>query len=98
MKSVKTRKIQITTIHYVHGSRIVIEVIEHGYVVCLSVRNHNGDGDIAPKVQERVKFDGPFVFAKLRPWKERKAKVYDRGIEGVGSLVQLDSERFLSIE
>ena len=63
-----------------------------------SVGNQDEFGNVALQIQQRMKFDRAFGFAKPGPGKHRQAEVDRRCIERVDRRVQFDAEFLVGIQ
>jgi len=55
-------------------------------------------GDVAPKVQESMHFDGGFMLSERCPREKRQTKVNGRGIQGVGGFFEFDAKVFIRVK
>lgn len=74
------------------------QVVQHVDVVGLAVRYMDESGDIAAQIEQGMQLDGRFGRTEGCPWKQREVQVDGRGIQGVGGIVQLDTEAVVAIE
>ena len=97
-ESMKPFEVQIPPVHHVVRSRLGDQFVQDVDVVPLPVGDLDERGDVPPKIQQGVEFDGRLPFPELRPRKERETQVDRRGVEGVYRLLQLDRERIVRIQ
>jgi len=97
-KNVESFKVQVTAIHDIERSRFRNEDVEDIDVMERSFGNLDERGDVAPKIQKGMHFDGSFMLAERCPGKYGQAKVDCCGIQGVGSFFELDAEVFISVK
>lgn len=98
MQGLQSFEVEIATVHDVEGARFGNQQIEDVDVVELPVADVNETRDGAPEIEQGMGLYRGLGAAERRPWKHLQAQI-DRGcIERVGSIRQLDTERFVRVE
>ena len=98
MDSIKAIEIQIPTVDDVKGSWFEDQLIQDGDVVNFAMSNDNEGGNTSPEVQESVQFHSGFVGSEFGPRKKRQTQIDGGGIQGIGRLVQFDTEGIVDVE
>ena len=58
----------------------------------------NECGNVPTQIEQRMHFDCGFVLAKLRPWKNRQAKIDGCRVQGVETLIHFDADGIIDIQ
>ncbi len=98
MQCEQPTEIQIPTIHHIKRPGFEGQHIQHVDLVGLAVRDVNESRDVAAQIQQGMQLDRCLGGAERRPWKQRQAQVYGRGIQGVDGVVQVDSKTVVAIQ
>lgn len=98
MQREQPTEIQITAIHHVERAGFESQHVQHVDLVGLAVRDVDEGWNVAAQVEQRMQSDGCFGGTKRRPWKQRQAQVYGRGIQGVHGVVQIDAETLVAVQ
>ena len=98
VQSVKTTKVEISTIEDVKRSCFEAELIEDVDVVNFASRDNDYGGKVAPQVEQRVKFDSGLVTAKLGPREKREAQIDGGGVQCISVLFQFDAKGFVGVK
>src|ERR1035437_3325485 len=97
-EDVKTLEIHVAAIHDVEGSSLRRNLVEDVDVMHFAVGNADKRGDIAMQVQQCVHLHRAFVAAKLRPGKQRQAKIDGGGIQCVQAVVKIHADGIGGVE
>src|SRR5712691_1873786 len=54
--------------------------------------------NVPAQIEQRMHFDGGFMFAKLRPGKEGKTKINCCRVQSVETLIQFDADRIVGVQ
>jgi len=98
MKFVKATEVDITAIHHVDGARFEEKSVEDIDVVNSAGSNNDKGGNASAQIQERVEFDGGFVFPKFRPRKKGETKVDGGGVQRVNRLVEFQPKIVVGVK
>jgi hypothetical protein len=98
MDSIKAIEIQIPTVDDIKGSWFEDQLIEDVDVVNFAMGNNHEGGNTSPEVQESVKFHCAFVGSEFGPRKKRQTQIDGGGVQGVGRLIQFDTEGIVGVE
>ena len=98
MDGIKAIEIQISTIDNVKGSWFEGQLIEDVDIVNLAVGDNDKGGDTSPEVQKGMQFHSAFVGSELGPWEKGETQIDGGGVQGIGGLIQFDSEGIVGIE
>ena len=91
-------EVQKAAIHDVKSACLQRDYVQDIDLVEFSVGDVDKARDIAPKIQQGMKSDGPLCFPEVCPWKDGQAQVDRRGIQGVNRVLQFHGQRFLLVE
>ena len=89
---VEPSKIDVTAIHDVDGTGLEDQFVQDLDIVHFASRDNDRGRKIAAQIQQRVEFHCALVLAKLRPRKQRQAKIDRGGVQGVNRLTQFQGE------
>ena len=92
MEFVKASEIDITPVHQIGDARFEEELVEDVDIVNSPMSNNNKGGNAPVQIQERVKFDGGFVFPKFRPREKSETEIDGGGVQSVSRLVEFQPE------
>lgn len=98
MQDMEPGEVDIAPIHDVETAGLEGDPVENVHVVELAIGDMDEGRNVAPQVEQRMKLDRPFVFAKARPWKERQAQIDGGRIERIDRMHQFQAEAVLGIE
>ena len=98
MQSEQAAEIQIAPIHDVESPGLDSEHVQHIDFVNLAVRDVYECGNVAAQIQQGMQFHSRPGSAKRSPWKQRQAKTYGGGIQGVNSVVQIDAKTVVAVQ
>ena len=98
MDGVKAFEIQIPTVDNIEGSWFEDQLIEDVDVVNLAMSDNHEGGDTSPEVQEGVQFHSGFVGSEFGPREERQTQIDGGGVQGIGCLIQFDTEGIVGVE
>lgn len=98
MQFVKAGEIDIPPIHHVDGARFEEKSVEDIDVVNSAGSNDSKGGDASAQIQERVKFDGGFVFPKFRPREKSEAQIDGGGVQSVNCLVEFQPKIVVGVK
>jgi len=98
MDSIKATEIQIPTVDNIEGSWFEDQLIEDVDVVNFAMSDNNEEGNTSPEVQESVQFHSGFVGSEFGPRKKRQTQIDGGGIQGIGRLIQFDTEGIVGVE
>ena len=97
-KNIEPFEVQVTAIHDVEGSRFGDQDVKDINVMKCPLGDFDKRGDVAPKVQESMHFDGGFMLSERCPREKRQTKVNGRGIQGVGGFFEFDAKVFIRVK
>jgi hypothetical protein len=98
MESIKAIEIQIPTVDNIKSSWFEDQLIEDVDVVNFAMRDNNDRGNASSEVQEGVHFHSGFVGSEFGPREKRQTQIDGGGVQGVGRLIQFDTERIVGIK
>jgi len=98
MDGITAIEVQISSIDDVEGSWFEGQLIENFDIVNLAMGNNGEGGNTSSKVQQRMQFHGAFVNSELGPGKKREAEIDGGGVQGIGGLIQFDTEGIGGVE
>ena len=98
INSVQAGEVQIAAIEDVESARLEDQLVEEIDVVNLARGDDDPTGNRAPQIQQGMQLHSRFVPAKLRPRKQRQAKVDGSGIQGISGLLQLHAKIVVGIK
>ena len=98
MNGVKAFEIQIASVDNIESSRFEDQLIEDLDIVNLAVGNNDEGGNASSEVEQSMQFHGAFVSAELGPGEKREAEIDGGGVQGIGGLIQFDSEGIVGVE
>ena len=98
MNRIKAIEIQIPTVDNIEGSWFEGQLIQDLDVVNFAMSDDNERGNTSSEVQEGVQFHRGFVGSEFGPRKEGKTEIDSRGVQGVGRLIQFDTEGIVGVE
>jgi len=94
----KPIEVDVASIHDVESAGLRLLEIQNVDVVPFAIADVEKRRDVATQVQERVQRNSRFGRTKRRPRKHRQTQVDGAGIQSVDRVVEIDTERFASIE
>ena len=92
MDCVEPLVVQVSPIQYVKGTNFEIHLVQDVHVVDFGGRYDHDRWDISPQVQQGVKLDSCLCSSEFRPWKQRKAEIDGRGVQGISRLDQIHAK------
>ncbi len=98
MDGIKAIEIQISTIDNVKGSCFEGQLVEDVDVVNLAVSDNDEGRDTPPEVQKGMQFHSALVSSELGPWEKGETQIDGGGVQGIGGLIQFDSEGIVGVE
>ena len=98
MQREQPTEIQIAAIHHIERASLEGQHIQHVDLVGFAVRDVDESRDVPAQIQQSMQLDRRLVGAERRPWEQRQAQVYGRGIQGVDGVVQIDAEVLVAIQ
>ena len=98
MDGIKAIEVQISSVDDIEGSRFEDQLIEDPDIVNLAVGNNDEGGNASSEVEQGMQFHGAFVSSELGPGEKREAKIDGGGVQGIGSLIQFDTEGIVGVE
>ena len=98
MDGIKAIEIQISTIDNVKSSWFEGQLIEDVDVVNLAVSDNDEGRDTPPQVQKGMQFHSALVGSELGPWEKGETQIDGGGVQGIGGLIQFDSEGIVGVE
>lgn len=94
----ETPEVEVPPVHDVEGAWLQSDPIQGVHVVDPSLGDRHEGGDRAPEVDHGVDLHCRLRSAEPRPREQGHAKVHDRGVQGVDSLVDLLDVSLLRIQ
>ncbi len=98
MNSMKAAEIQISPIDNVKRSWFEGHLIEDVDVVNLAVCDNDEGRYTSPEVQKGMQFHSGFVRSELGPWKKGETQIDGCRVQGIGGLIQFDSEGIVGVK
>ena len=86
---VEPLEINVSFIHQVIGKGFYWQIIHCLAVMNLAFREMDECGNAAPKVKQRVHFDGTFPMMEIRPWTKFKAEFYRATVKRIDHLINV---------
>ena len=97
-EGIQPRKVDVTAVHDIEGTRFQNQFVEHVHIVCLALCNADKTGDVAAQIHQRVELDGGFAPTESSPREKGKTQIDGAGIEDIRSLFELYSEVVLGVQ
>ena len=98
MDSITAIEIQINTADNIKGSWFEDQLIQDGDVVNFAMSDNNEGGNTSPEVQGSVQFHSSLAGSEFGLRKKRQTQIDGGGIQGIGCLIQFETERIDDIE
>ena len=97
-EGIQPRKVDVTAVHDIEGTRFQNQFVEHVHIVCLALCNADKTGDVAAQIHQRVELDGGFAPTESGPREKGKTQIDGAGIEDIRGLFELYSEVVLGVQ
>ena len=98
MQAVETGEVEIAAIHDVEGSGLGQKQVQDVDVMELAVGNVNECRDMTAQIEERMKLDGRFGFAKMGPREQRQAKINGGGVQSIDRVGNVQARVFVDVK
>jgi hypothetical protein len=94
----QTLEVEVATIHDVKGAGLGWQEVQYVDFVHLPVADVNKGWDIAPQIEQRVKFDCALGTTKVSPVEQAQTQIDGRGIQCVDGVVDVQAQFDVAIE
>jgi len=95
---IEASKIDVSTVHNVESGWFEDQLIQKGDIVNFPMSDADHARNRASQIHLGMEFDGAFVLPKRGPRKKGETQIDCRGIQGISSLVELQSEILVRIQ